>query len=89
MSKKEIKYLIFNVPFCILLFLLLIIINLGFIYQYSEWNPGETATTSSTFLITLLIDLIITWLFKILNKRIVLFTLLELGVLYALIIIFL
>jgi hypothetical protein len=77
MSKREVIYLVFNVPVCLWLFIILLIINQGLMYSYSSWNPDTVITFVLVLLIILLIDLITMGLLKILNKRMVLFTLFE------------
>jgi hypothetical protein len=87
MTKREIRYLAFNLPFSMALLVLLVMINLNLIYQYNNWQPNEVLVITSFFLITLLIDFIVIALLKIFNKRMVAFTLLELVVLYFVIVI--
>ena len=88
MRPKEVAYLIFNVPFCLALFVVLVIISQGLNYNYSNWNPNAETTFIVIFLTIFLLDLILMGWLKILNKRVVFLTLLELAVVYSILSIF-
>lgn len=79
MSKREVIYLAFNVPVCLWLFIILLVINQGIMYRYGNWSPSVVMTFVLVLSTILLIDFITMGLLKILNKRMILLTLFELS----------
>ncbi|MEO8711319.1 MAG: hypothetical protein ABI405_04300, partial [Parafilimonas sp.] len=85
MRKKETAYLLLNVPLCLVLFVVLIIFNEGLSYRYSNWNPSDVETITLIGLVTLNIDFILISLLRILTKRMIILTLLEVAIIYLVI----
>lgn len=88
MKEKEAAYLILNVPFCLVSFIVLAIVSQGLNYQYSNWNPSAEATVIGIFLLLLILDFIMMGWLKMFNKRTVFFTVVELTIMYLLLAVF-
>jgi len=88
MKGREIGYLVLNIPFCLGLFVVLLILNEGLSYKDSNWNPNNVEVSIGIFIIMLLLDLVIMGFLKILNWRILLLTITELAIISLLVLLF-
>lgn len=83
MSKREIIYLIVNVPFCIELSILFYVSSMT-LQNRHEWNPRATTLLILFFVIAFALDLAILKAFKIIGPATILMIAIELFFYYLL-----
>ena len=83
MNKKQIIFLLANIPFCIGLYFLFLFLTVQFGYA-EKYGYGLNIwhLLLFYFLLNLIIEIIVIWLLKLLSKQIVFLTFIEVSIFY-------